>query len=395
MKNKNLKALCTISETIIPEPLVWGLIEISVEPIYSVTVVDINYIIEEQVSSLEKELDTVDFAISFNFSVNVAEACHNKKKPYISWIYDSPQAALYSRYARYPENYIFVFDSIQCKRLKELNIPNLYYQPLAADLGHISTINITDEEIKRYSCDISFVGQLYRNTSFESCMMYLNSEEQQEIYSILHSKCFDWRKSSNIYGTLNDFLGSSLVETLKNHISPELIEYDIGTNYFLETLLLPPAIAQIERKKLLSIATSLGCTKLYTGTKDQESARLLLGDQVVCPPVSREDMYKVFFASRINLNITLRSIEAGAPKRVLDIMGAGGLVLSNYQYDLDNMFENNKEIVLFESVEEFTEKAKFLLAHEDLRQFIAVNGYNRVINDYSCAKTLQKMIDKI
>ena len=41
----------------------------------------------------------------------------------------------------------------------------------------------------------------------------------------------------------------------------------------------------------------------------------------------------VFQNSKINLNITLRSIKNGIPLRAIDIMGAGGFLLTNYQND--------------------------------------------------------------
>lgn len=46
-----------------------------------------------------------------------------------------------------------------------------------------------------------------------------------------------------------------------------------------------------------------------------------------------EVMPHVFKQSKINLNITLRSIQSGMPLRAWDIMGAGGFLLSNYQAD--------------------------------------------------------------
>lgn len=45
------------------------------------------------------------------------------------------------------------------------------------------------------------------------------------------------------------------------------------------------------------------------------------------------EMPYVFNNSRINLNITLRSIKSGIPLRAMDICGAGGFLLSNYQAD--------------------------------------------------------------
>ena len=54
----------------------------------------------------------------------------------------------------------------------------------------------------------------------------------------------------------------------------------------------------------------------------------------------------IFRESKINLNITLRSITSGMPLRALDIMGAGGFLLSNYQQELAENYIDGEELVL-------------------------------------------------
>lgn len=63
-------------------------------------------------------------------------------------------------------------------------------------------------------------------------------------------------------------------------------------------------------------------------------------------------MNKIFYLSKINLNITLPSIESGIPQRVLDIMGSGGFVLTNYQPEIEEVFEIGKDIEVFHTLEE-------------------------------------------
>ena len=53
----------------------------------------------------------------------------------------------------------------------------------------------------------------------------------------------------------------------------------------------------------------------------------------------------VFRNSRINLNITLRSIKSGIPLRCMDIYGAGGFLLSNYQTDLFDVIVTDDRLV--------------------------------------------------
>ena len=55
-----------------------------------------------------------------------------------------------------------------------------------------------------------------------------------------------------------------------------------------------------------------------------------------------KEMPKVFRQSKINLNLSTRSIKTGIPQRVWDILGAGGFLITNYQNELNKYFEIEK-----------------------------------------------------
>ena len=101
---------------------------------------------------------------------------------------------------------------------------------------------------------------------------------------------------------------------------------------------------------------------------------------------------KVFRVSRINLNITLRSIGSGVPLRVFDVMGMGGFMLSNWQEEIPDLFEEGKEIVTYRTPEELVDKADYYLQHEDERARIAVNGYRKVKARHTYEHRLEKII---
>ena len=90
------------------------------------------------------------------------------------------------------------------------------------------------------------------------------------------------------------------------------------------------------------------------------------------------EMPYVFNESKINLNITLRSIKSGIPLRAMDICGAGGFLLSNYQADFYDFFTPGEDIVLYESIDDMLNKCKYYLAHDSERERIAKNGRARI-----------------
>ena len=87
----------------------------------------------------------------------------------------------------------------------------------------------------------------------------------------------------------------------------------------------------------------------------------------------------VFKCSKINLNITLRSIKNGIPLRCMDIMGAGGFLMTNFQADLLNHFVPYVDFVYFESKDDLIRKCDYYLKHEDERIKIAANGHKKVL----------------
>jgi spore maturation protein CgeB len=105
------------------------------------------------------------------------------------------------------------------------------------------------------------------------------------------------------------------------------------------------------------------------------------------------EMVNVFHNSKINLNITLRSIFTGIPLRCIDIMSSGGFLLSNYQEDLCNAFIPGEEFVYYESAKDMLDKIGYYLDHSNERMQIAENGLNRIRKDYSFMQTFQDIFD--
>ncbi len=95
------------------------------------------------------------------------------------------------------------------------------------------------------------------------------------------------------------------------------------------------------------------------------------------------------------MNITLRSIQSGIPLRALDIMGAGGFLLSNYQTELAEQFEDGKELVLYGSAEELLDKIRYYLSHEKERQEIAHCGYLKVQKFFSYETRVKQMFQLV
>ena len=72
-------------------------------------------------------------------------------------------------------------------------------------------------------------------------------------------------------------------------------------------------------------------------------------------------------------------------------MGAGGALLSNYQPELAAYFEDGKDLILYESMEDAIAKADFYLKHDELRRQIAANGFQKVKKEFSYPKRIEEL----
>ena len=100
----------------------------------------------------------------------------------------------------------------------------------------------------------------------------------------------------------------------------------------------------------------------------------------------------VFRRSKINLNITLRSIISGVSLRVLDVLAAGGFLITTYQKEIDEYFENGKDLAIAHTPEEMLELTAYYLEHEDERKAIAENGQKKVFEKFAYTKLLPKIL---
>ncbi|MBI4823978.1 MAG: glycosyltransferase family 1 protein [Nitrospirae bacterium] len=124
--------------------------------------------------------------------------------------------------------------------------------------------------------------------------------------------------------------------------------------------------------------------------------------------VSMEEMTKIFNRTRINLNFTRISLKNALRKepninlrlrqikgRAAEVALCGGFVLSEYASGIEEVFEIDKEVVVFHSNEDMLDKIKYYLEHEDERNEIAENSYKRALRDYELSTAIPKLISRI
>lgn len=105
---------------------------------------------------------------------------------------------------------------------------------------------------------------------------------------------------------------------------------------------------------------------------------------------------KVVAKSKINIGHSgWTEIDGYFSARNYRIMGSGGFLLANRSKNIEEFFEEDKEIVLYNSDEECIDKIRYYLKNDTKRNKIAIAGYQRVMKDYTFNIRIQELFEKI
>lgn len=330
-----------------------------------------------------------DLVITYALIPTVSNACESMKVPYYCWVYDSPLLTLYSAAALNQVNYISVFDRKQYERLTPLGLKHLFYLPLAAETDHFGAVCIRKRDEKKYGSDISFVGRLYNDGGLEDLLPDKESNYYKEAMEIVHSLHCCWDNGISFYGQASQ----ELIDDIVSRLPKEVWEtWSIDKRYYCESLKLARKCNEIERIHILQHIRERFPIVLYS---DKSAKHVIKGIEVRPWLDYNSEMPKVFHLSKINLNITSRSIESGIPQRIWDILAVGGFCLTNYQPELEEYFEIGKDLEVYHNLQELDEKIEYYLTHEEQRLSIAMNGYKKVHQHHSLRIRLAEVLQRI
>lgn len=351
--------------------------------------VDITQYTEKDRQRVEETLEEgyYDLAVTYNFSPGVAKACENQQVKYYSYVFDSPCVNLYTDAARGAWHYTSVFDRRQYERMKDFGLKNLYYMPLGADVQWFGAAVITGEDEQKYAADVSFVGRLYDQREYDGMFDDKSVPLKEEFVRLAEGMDCRWGPDRTIFDSMSDELVRHIAGRPENTGLWEQLQID--QRYYCESIKLGGCCNKLERAALLNHLAKQFPVVLYSDEKPKE----MLHNVTVRPWVDYwQEMPKVFYLSRINLNITSRSIESGIPQRIWDIMAVGGFCLTNYQEELAEYFIEGEDLEVFRDPDELVEKTAYYLSHEDQRLRIAMNGYRKVREYHTLDHRMQKML---
>jgi spore maturation protein CgeB len=104
---------------------------------------------------------------------------------------------------------------------------------------------------------------------------------------------------------------------------------------------------------------------------------------------------QVLYLKRARIGPNLHNSTGPINLRTFYLPANGVLQICDNRSHLGKIFELNKEVVGFETIDECIDLCRYYLAHEKERMEIAVNGWKRVIKDYNEIEVFRRKVEII
>ena len=329
-----------------------------------------------------------DFVFSINFFPFLAEVCNIFKIPYLCWSVDSPVMELFSTSITHSWNRIFLFDRAQYDEIAPLNPGHVFHLPLAVNITQKqNAVNAASSAVRsKFSSDISFVGSLYT----EKCPYDKLKNPPAYLSGYLDGLL---EAQLRIYGgfILEEVLTDQIIDQFKAHL-PGFYSYPFDSyltdRMTMAQLYMGSKVSAMERLRIMKLLSEQFSVNLYTASDTSKLPKI----RNCGLAKTMEEMPVIFHNSKINLNITAKSIRSGLPLRIFDILGCGGFVLTNFQPELPEFFVPGKDLACYESIEDLICKADYFLRHDAERREIAQQGFETVQTYHTYPIRLEQML---
>jgi spore maturation protein CgeB len=332
--------------------------------------------------------DTYSFVFSINFFPSVSDVCNIWGIPYLCLIVDSPVLELFSTSLANPCNKIFLFDRQLYNDFHHINPDGIFHIPLATNVrdNYATATMASAADRARFSSDISFIGSLYS----EKCLynqITLPEKMRGYVDGLIEAQLLVYG-----YNFIEECVTPELIEAFCK-VRPELINFPdsmkVDTKAVIAQHIISVKVAEQERLRYLKVLSEHFNVDLYTGS-DISSMPLIHNRGFA---KTNTEMPIIFHQSKINLNLTAKSIRSGLSLRIFDVLGCEGFLITNYQAELPEHFNIGEDLEAYTSLDDLMGKCEYYLLHDKERQEIAHNGFEKVKKYHTYDIRLTQMLE--
>ena len=162
------------------------------------------------------------------------------------------------------------------------------------------------------------------------------------------------------YNFIEECVTPELIEAFCK-VRPELINFPdsmkVNTKAVIAQHIISVKVAEQERLRYLKALSEHFNVDLYTGS-DTYSMPLIHNRGFA---KTNTEMPIIFHQSKINLNLTAKSIRSGLSLRIFDVLGCEGFLITNYQAELPEHFNIGEDLEAYTSLDDLMGKCEYYL----------------------------------
>ncbi len=314
---------------------------------------------------------------SFGYVPALSEVCRQTGLLYFCWITEVPTLAMYAEHVTNECNVFFVADQALGGQFMQAGAGNVFYLPLAP------CITLLPEGKSRAVSGfpiVSMVGELQQSALYQKL-----DKLPEKIKGYLDGML---KAQSHVYGfsfydkLLNDEFREILSRVLQEKPSEE------KCRYMLEQFFFAPQVTYLERERIVrALAEQYGEEFCLYSCAETEGIPGLRQERV---PIGRRKTE--LYLQTLNVSITERMWQCGIPQNVWDVLAAGGILFSNYQPALTELFEPGRDFVLYENERELEAQLAYYREHSEERAAIAANGRQKIEENHTWQHRVKEML---
>jgi hypothetical protein len=335
-----------------------------------------------------------EFVACINLSMGLAELCAQKEYKLLCWEIDPVIHGYRNGHKGQPvrgstaRSFVFTHRKEASRELRDLGFQHVEPLPLAADPESRKPLQLSPEQLARYGAPVSFVGTGMVDWAATCERLFV------EAY-VKHDGAGDEAQGRALLGAVmaeqrKDFSRYRLPELLRPHCQGWP---DSELKWLVR---LVGDIASSERR--LAYVARLGRFGIQVwGDPGWTQAQYPGLRSVTYRGIAGtwSDLTPIYCASRINLDIgRLHQLDI-VTMRVFDVLACGGFVLAERSEDLGELFEIDKEIACYSTLDELEQKTAHYLAHPEEARALAEAGRQAVLSRHTISKRVGYMLERM
>ena len=107
---------------------------------------------------------------------------------------------------------------------------------------------------------------------------------------------------------------------------------------------------------------------------------------------NRTECPEIYRSSKINLNISSLQLVQSLPIRIFDVGACKSFIITDHKKDAESLF-NEDQLLIYKSIDDLVNKINYYLKHEEEREEIANNFYQKISTSFTYEKQVKKVLE--